>query len=242
MSEFSELLESVDTSSLYLKTDSTTPVDGQLRFVLNPTGRLYKDYMQLKKYMYYNDKELGFLYEKSKMYDPFDYFENSDVIIGVMNDVVVGGARIMYKNGGEDIVLPTETEAGSYPELFPDLEAKEKNYCEIIRLVVHPHYRKGNFIKLFFFRMYGRCIELDMDYIFITSSRRRSRFHKKALQSIDCSIDLRRDVVLEMKMYNYVPYFVLVGDIVHQPHYENVKGLLETNRKFFYTDYSENEN
>lgn len=128
-----------------------------------------RQYYRLRKIIYAKDLK----FQLKTLSDAYD--EVSDVLVVRNRNRCVGGVRLTIAAQNQDMVLPLEEVNFRLHDLFPELHLHSTVYAELSRLILLPEYRDGNITEKIYRRIYVKCRQHGVKYLFAITPRVQAR-------------------------------------------------------------------
>lgn len=144
-------------------------MENTLNYIFTNEEKQRRQYYRLRKLIYASD--LGFYLEALE--DAHD--KHSEVLAVLHQNRCVGGVRLTSVRTSGTTMLPMEDEGFRLKTLFPELGAPSVVYGELSRLVLLPEFRNGRVAEKIYRRVYQKCRQLGMTYLFAITPRIQAR-------------------------------------------------------------------
>lgn len=140
-----------------------------LNYIFTNEEKQRRQYYRLRKLIYASD--LGFYLEALE--DTHD--KHSEVLAVMHQNRCVGGVRLTSVKALGATLLPMEDEGFRLKTLFPELGVPSVVYGELSRLILLPEFRNGKVAEKIYRRVYQKCRQLGMTYLFAITPRVQAR-------------------------------------------------------------------
>ncbi len=143
-------------------------------------------------------------------YKKIDYNDlNSYFLVGYEEDKLFGGTKISLNNPLVRNSLPNEKLGFNYSLVFPELNLRERRYCEISRTAINEKHRGNSLFYTISFDLFKKLMDKnDIRYMFICASKARLRLYKSFASKTFTYLDTREYDVKEWSEDSNLEFYI----------------------------------
>lgn len=192
-----------------MKNIPYTPDD--IDFLFSKDTALLQEYFKVRDAVYLEHFNLP---TADIIHDEYDEQDYTEFLIVRDKKTVVGGARLIFHQPGSGTLMPFEADDFKLVNVLPQLDLRDKIYCEVDRTVLYREYRNGDLGREIVRQSAYRSKARGADYLFTVNPPVQARNNKRHCSALGIDFNIREDIdIPDRPAFNKKKMWLTVTDL-----------------------------